>query len=92
MNTVKPRRRRTGSITALYPVTMPASSNRRTRSDGYGNSAMLVACSPGRPSGGFCLAEPPVSFGRFTPGAMLWVNPCSGLVVFGFGIAALWHR
>jgi hypothetical protein len=29
---------------------------------------------------------------RFTPGTMLWVNRSSGLLTFGFGIAALFHK
>ena len=60
----------------------------------YGDSAMLVAgVFTGSAFWWFLLSgTASLLRHRFTPGAMLWVNRCSGLLVFGFGIAALFHK
>jgi threonine/homoserine/homoserine lactone efflux protein len=61
---------------------------------GYGDSALLVAgVFTGSAVWWFLLSgAASLLRHRFTPAAMLWVNRSSGLLVFGFGIAALVHK
>ncbi len=81
-------------MTVLSFLAMFAGVGIAPAGSGYGDSAMLVAgVFTGSALWWFLLSgAASLLRHRFTPVAMLWVNRCSGLLIFSFGMAALLHK